>query len=398
MLTPEKKISIAKSQLLISNPFFATLIFQLEMQPQPGLGGSVVDGTTLKYDPEFIAALTPQETEAWMAENVSTCLLLHHIRRGGRDKEAWEAASDQAVRNWLAENSSFKFNENAVIDTQWKGKTVEEIYPHMKKQKQPQGGGGGGKSGQKNNGSNFSQIGDNKPEDQGDKDGEDDDSGQNQGQNQNQQEQEEKWKAAAIEALNAAKTAGKIPGDMERFVGKLNEPKIDWVTALKRFIENIIPSDYQWTPPNKRYVSQDLYFPGIKKENVGEIVVVIDTSGSITERQLVQFAGEITSICDDVRPSKVHIIYCDTKVQKVQEVEYGDPVKLGMHGGGGTDFVPPFAYVTKNNINPLCLVYLTDLECDSYPKEPDYPVLWVTDSDHRVAKFGETVRFKDEVR
>lgn len=388
-LTPEKKISIAKSQLLISNPFFATLIFQLEFVPQKGLAGTVVDGTNLKYDPEFIAQLTPKETEAWMAENVATCLLLHHIRRNGRDKEAWEDASDQAVRNWLAENSSFTFNSNATIDTQFKGKTAEEIYPYMKKKKQ----GGGGKGGKGPSGSNFSQIGDDQPQQ-----GDGNEGGENQSQSDSQQEQEEKWKAAAIEALNAAKTAGKIPGDMERFVGRMNQPKIDWVTALKRFIENIIPSDYQWTPPNKRYVSQDLYFPGIKKENVGEIVVVIDTSGSITEAQLVQFAGEITSICDDVRPSKVHIIYCDTKVQKVQEVMYGDPVQLGMHGGGGTDFVPPFAYVTKNNINPLCLVYLTDLECDSYPKEPDYPVLWVTDSHNKVGKFGETVRFQHEGR
>jgi len=64
---------------------------------------------------------------------------------------------------------------------------------------------------------------------------------------------------------------------------------------------------------------------------------------------------------------------------------------LEPKGGCGTDFPPAFEWVAENNIVPVCLIYLTDLCCDSYPEAPEYPVLWVTDS-RRTARFGETVR------
>jgi predicted metal-dependent peptidase len=69
----------------------------------------------------------------------------------------------------------------------------------------------------------------------------------------------------------------------------------------------------------------------------------------------------------------------------------GDTVHLEPKGGGGTDFKPVFAWVEENGVLPQCLIYLTDLCCNSFPDVPEYPVLWVTDS-RRTAPFGETVQ------
>jgi len=106
---------------------------------------------------------------------------------------------------------------------------------------------------------------------------------------------------------------------------------------------------------------------------------------------LEQFAGEITAIADEMQPERIHIVYCDTAVQAVEEFGASEAIRLTPKGGGGTDFVPPFRWVAEQGLLPKAFLYLTDLCCHSFPEPPDYPVLWVTDS-ARTAPFGETLR------
>jgi predicted metal-dependent peptidase len=117
----------------------------------------------------------------------------------------------------------------------------------------------------------------------------------------------------------------------------------------------------------------------------------VDTSGSIGSRELDQFAAEISAISDEAQPESIHVIYCDAAVQSVQEFGPAESIQLVPKGGGGTDFRPVFEWIEKNDLQPVCLIYLTDLYCHSYPERPYYPVLWVTDS-RRTAPFGETIR------
>jgi predicted metal-dependent peptidase len=128
---------------------------------------------------------------------------------------------------------------------------------------------------------------------------------------------------------------------------------------------------------------------------MGEIVIAVDTSGSIGKRELEQFAGEISAISEETQPEAIHVVYCDAAVQSAQEFRASEPVRLEPKGGGGTDFRPTFEWVTENDVAPVCLIYLTDLCCDSFPDPPEYPVLWVTDS-RTTAPFGETVRIGRE--
>jgi predicted metal-dependent peptidase len=131
----------------------------------------------------------------------------------------------------------------------------------------------------------------------------------------------------------------------------------------------------------------------VERSGVGEIVVAVDTSGSIGTQELEQFAGEINAIINEAQPESIRVIYCDAAVQAVDEFSPSEPIKLSPKGGGGTDFVPPFRWVEENGVEPKCLIYLTDLCCNSFPVAPDYPVLWVTDS-HKTAPFGETLQIR----
>jgi predicted metal-dependent peptidase len=113
-------------------------------------------------------------------------------------------------------------------------------------------------------------------------------------------------------------------------------------------------------------------------EATGEIVVAIDTSGSIDSEMLAQFGGELQAIVDEVRPRQTRVLYCDTRVTSCQEYEPGETIELSVKGRGGTAFTPVFDHVSENMDDlPKCLVFLTDLLCHDYPDEPEYPTLWV---------------------
>jgi len=206
-----------------------------------------------------------------------------------------------------------------------------------------------------------------------------------------QRRQEREWSIAAEQALRSAKACGHDPVGVERRLTESRQSQQDWRAILRDFVAATAPSDYRWTPPNRRYIASGLYLPSVERRGLGEVVIAVDTSGSIGKLELEQFAGEISAIAEEAQPEAIHVVYCDAAVQSTQEFTASEPVRLEPRGGGGTDFRPAFEWVAKNDIAPVCLIYLTDLCCHSFPETPEYPVLWVTDS-RRMAPFGETVR------
>lgn len=205
-------------------------------------------------------------------------------------------------------------------------------------------------------------------------------------------EQEQHWAVAAEQAAQLAKSCGNAPLGIDRLLEEARESKKDWRSILREFVAATTPSDYRFCPPNRRYIHAGLYLPSIHREGTGRIVVAVDTSGSIGKEELKQFAGEISAISEEAQPEAIHVVYCDTAVQSTQEFAPSEPIELEPKGHGGTNFRPVFEWVERNDVRPVCLIYLTDLACDKYPAtSPDYPVLWVTDS-RRIAPFGETLK------
>lgn len=124
---------------------------------------------------------------------------------------------------------------------------------------------------------------------------------------------------------------------------------------------------------------QGLYLPGIVREGVGRIVVAVDCSGSVGARQLSLFEAEIQSIFAGQRPERVHVLYFDACVHKVDTFEGGQQIRLAPVGGGGTTF----SRVSTGSI-------LTDLYGSFPEKAPPYPVLWDSTGSQR-APFGQVV-------
>lgn len=414
-LTVEEKLSRARTQLLLNQPFFGTLCLRLKLVSMPSFPTMATDGRRLVYNPVFVEKLTPAELEGVLAHEVMHCALAHHCRRGERDGQLWNQAADYAINPILISNGITLPND-ALVNPSFADLGAEEIYARLLEQapdsasaqspsqSSAQSGGdgnGGNVPGQTPPSSpptdqqpQLPGVSDQSPDARAGGFGEVLDAVGEYDQPASPAElsrQIHEWAISTDQALCSAKACGHEPGGIERPLAQARQSEHDWRAILRDFIAATNPSDYRWAPPNRRFVSSRLYLPSVERSGVGEIVIVVDTSGSIGTKELEQFAGEVNAIIDEAQPESVRVIYCDAAVQAVEEFGPSEPIKLSPKGGGGTDFVPPFKWVEESGILPKCLVYLTDLCCNSFPEPPDYPVLWVTGS-HKEAPFGETVR------
>lgn len=216
---------------------------------------------------------------------------------------------------------------------------------------------------------------------------------------QEMSEQEQKDLAKEIDnALRqGALLAGKVGTGANRDLGDLLDPKQDWRELLRDFVTTTCAGkDYStWRRPNRRYVGMDILMPSAISESLGEIVIGIDTSGSIGVDDLNAFLSEIKGICDTVKPSKVRLLYWDTVVRK-QEVYLQDELDGLVHatkpaGGGGTDPTCVPQYLNEHGIKPECVVMLTDGYVGGWGQW-SVPVLWcILNNKKATADVGKTV-------
>ena len=158
----------------------------------------------------------------------------------------------------------------------------------------------------------------------------------------------------------AAKSRGRIPGMIQEVMKKLNEkPIIPWQDVLKKFI-GTLAKPYKKTPTRlDRRQPKRMELRGRLNDHVCEVVVAIDTSGSMDDRTLTYCMNEIFEIVD-TQKSKVTIVECDTKIGKVYEAKKIEDVQLNLSGRGGTSFSPVFEWINENNKRNVVLVYFTD--------------------------------------
>jgi len=180
---------------------------------------------------------------------------------------------------------------------------------------------------------------------------------------------------------------GKMGGNVERSISEMLVPKIDWKEALRDFVKSVTQGKDKtsWRRLHKRYIASDLIMPSSYSENVGGIIIGIDTSGSIGTEELTQFLSEVKSICEEVNPEQIDILYWDTAVASRET--YNNSQLSGLiestkpAGGGGTNPVCVPKYIAKNNMKAECLLFLTDgyigqQSPSDYASLGSMPVLW----------------------
>ena len=397
-LSPERKIRHAVQSLLATGPFFGMLALRMPFSPGQveTIAGNGIDFT---YSPEWVAEATHDEIKGCIAHIVYACALKHHLRRGERDYDKWQRASRIATKTlleaqdlWVPPSSGWAgFAAGQLEDL-----PCEVIYdklPDEDGKSDPQGSpaGAGGQQTQNQPGQSGNQ-----PPDAGDQQqspsnapGEVQDAPEDK-----QDEQDRSWDTASKQALQVSKTMGREEGKLDQSFDGQHDHRKDWETLLREYFCSMAPTDFTWSRPNRRFIDDGLYLPSLHGEGMGPIVVAIDNSGSVNEKQVNYNCANVFAIAQDVKPDRIHVILCDTRVRRHLDFDpLTPPDRIECKGGGGTRFQPVFDFVNEHQIEPDLLIYMTDTGAVDLKEldEPDYPVLWAVENDHQLGRipFGE---------
>jgi len=160
--------------------------------------------------------------------------------------------------------------------------------------------------------------------------------------------------------------AGKLGSGGARDLEALLKPQIDWRDVLREFISTTCAgNDFStWSRPNRKFISTGVYMPSGISQSVGELVVAVDTSASIGQHELTTFLSEIKSVCDNVRPDRIRLLYWDTEVCADETYNLTETDTLVQStkpaGGGGTDVLCVTRYMEENGIKPQAVIVFTD--------------------------------------
>jgi predicted metal-dependent peptidase len=372
-------IAASRSRLILGRDaksvFFAVLALRLRMVPDWHCETMATDGHSLNYNPAFVCGLTPDERLGVLVHEVMHNALAHPLRRGSRALVQWNIACDLAVNPLLLE-AGFTLPQGHLLPGQGNythlapGGSAEEYYAQLEqpsstdKTAEPSNDPGG-----------CGSVRDPSPQQQA-----------------TPSTTEGEWAAAVLQAQQAASVRGELPAGLARLVEAVVHPPSDWRSLLREFLSSHARNDYSWQRPNRRFLPHGLYLPSLHSEELGTVVVAVDTSGSVGERELAIFAAELQGILEAFA-CHLTILYHDTHVQKEQHWHSSDgPLRLEPVGGGGTSHECVFAWLATIDTNPSCVVCLTDLET-CFPNEPPTcPVLWaVIGKNQTQPPFGQRV-------
>lgn len=345
-------IQEALESLCLSHAFFASIALLHKWEESTTLPTFATDGVTMFWNRSFADKQTFRTMRGLIIHEVMHPALMHHTRRGDREPKRWNRACDYAI-NLPIKDAGEELPEGGLLDERFRGMDAESIYrileqendkPQQDAQGNPQDGPG----------EVMDAPGD-----------------------ATKAEQETKVMVAQAQAM--ATRAGQMPVGVARELEAAREPRVPWREVLARFLSEQATNDYSMAKPNRRYAHLGVILPSLYSLELGEVWMGWDTSGSITTAEVSDTTKEALAVLamqaeQGTRP-KLHAIYCDSRVQGTQTLEDESDAILPK-GGGGTDYRPVFAYLEAQGIEPRCLIYMTDGDCNSFPEAPAYPVLW----------------------
>jgi predicted metal-dependent peptidase len=377
-LTTEEKFKRIKIQLGYDKPFWAYLSLHLNIRERNPETEKIIDTLcvdskgNLIYNPDFINSLTENELKGVVAHEVFH-VAFEHLKRidNKTNHKAWNISADLVVNDVLRKDnfslpkcgiqtkydSSFKLENDYEIENIDK-KSVEQIYNEIKDLIKEE---------DKENGFDNHKLDSEK----------EDDSKQNGGGKDNNNSKD--WKKIVTEAYYYGEQRGHNSQSLKRMLGDLLNPKVNWKQKLYKYITNQIPNDYSWSKPSKKSISCGIYLPSQVKENL-EVVVGIDVSGSVNQKDYDEFIAEVVSIAQSFDNIKMNVLTWDTRVKNEFEVYNGNVKKILEHkiiGGGGTNINCLFEKIEKDYPRTKVLVVITDGDFGRIDKEFDCNILWL---------------------
>jgi len=381
MLTQEERVMKAHITMM-KHPETALYSGVMMMGETSVIDGAVTaytDGVNKRYGRQFLAEICKDQLEVnglVLHENLHISLrhMIHNRDLFDENRSLANKAADYVVNsiiNNLKDKALCKLPDGGLYDEKYKDMSMREVY-RLLKEEEGEGGGGGDKPTEGSDGINKGDGKDGYQFDEHDTSGDmsiDD-----------LKEANERIDRALREG---ALLAGRLGVDIPREITEILKPVIDWKEALRDFVSASCKGkdEYTWRKFNRRMLANDMYLPTVENETIGEVIIAIDTSGSIGQDQINEFASELVSICEAVEPEMVRILWWDTKVhgQQLFTDNYSNIANmLKPLGGGGTRVSAVSEYINKEKLKAECVIVFTDGYLESDVKwDISSPTLWM---------------------
>ena len=398
------KLSAARTRLVLERPFIAALVMHLPLTEARADRCPTIatDARALYFNPDYIATLTLAETQFVLGHEALHCALGHFARRAHRIRRRWDVACDHAVNLMLIQDG-MQPPPGVLANTEFLGLTAEEIYPLIAPDtgevlldghffdapsqafdgtdRLPDRGGPPATADAEH--ATAADATDDGWDDAGDA------SRRNESCAPESPSPEARVNHGAVEALaqrwqsrlaaaaQAALRAGRLSDSLARSLERLIQPRVPWRALLARFLMSIARDDYSFQRSSRR--DGDALLPRLASGEI-HLFVALDTSGSIGDEEMREFASELDALKGQVRADLV-LHACDDKLSPAGPWRFAPwaPVNLptALSGGGGTRFTPVFEWIEREQLRPDLLVYFTDAQGEFPDSAPPYPVIWL---------------------
>lgn len=378
----KERVDTAFSKLGIREPFIAAVMTRVKriVIDDPKFPTAATNGEWVKFNPNFTAECSDPQLFGLVLHESLHVVFMHMWRRDGRHPGLWNYANDAIINKYII-NRGYELPDGGVM-VNWVKEDMDSefVYDKLKqdeqdKQQQQSDDGAGdeqsddcdGNSG--GSGSSGDEQGDGLPKggwnDSGDLEDAETDASKSD------------MEATIIASAEMAKQCGQGSSIIDRILENVGKASVNWADVCRDMMTASARNDFTFSRPSRRHLWNGLYMPSLHSEGIGPLLVGFDTSASVSQSEADQIAAEVTSICMDLQPEFVEVVYCTTKIVDVQRFYPGEPIELNVKGTGGTSFAPVFKHLEESHDRFAGFLYFTDMGAPlSGLKNPGIPMVW----------------------
>lgn len=399
-----RRIISVKIRMLSEYPFFGLLAQNTKLSIDPDVNTACTDGETIYFGQDFSKSIGDEELYFVFMHELLHIVYKHCFRAEGLNNYLYNIAADIVINSVLLDELRL---DDIFIDgcplmhttpenEEGRNYTAEEVYAMLLKEEEKYAGKSnhskekeGDDKNKRGNGGNSNQNNSDFTENQNGYGIADDcffDDHSRWGTSEANENNEASWEQRiydVVRILESSNQCNSVPMLARRMVEDIQNPPIDWRSVLNNFIQQDV-FDYSFTPPDRRYADSGFFLPDFneKDDRVEDIWIAVDSSGSISDKQLTMALNEVKSAIEQYNGKfKGWISFFDYFVTKPEPFESVEDIKsLNLYGGGGTSFENIFKAREKYFDEDLfCIIIITD----GYAPWPDEsvtngtPVLWL---------------------
>jgi predicted metal-dependent peptidase len=367
----------ARYAIMCENVFWTVILSDMPLVATRSVKTAGTDGKKVYYNPEYVKTLTLRQAMGLNVHEGYHPMMGHLTRRGNRNLKEWNIAADLAINKEIL-TDGWELPKGALIDAKYDGMITEAIYALRMSEREDREKNGAepddwlDEQFDQTEAGDLIEIPDMTPEET--------------------QQETDRWKEKIAMAASMAEQAGQMTGAIDRFVKSVLYPPVSLAEVLEQFYAQVVPEgDEDWSRRDSRV--EDYFEPTLSTERMGPVVVIGDTSGSVTEQDIQRCVGAIEVLMSTVQPEQIIVIWWDRSLQNIEVLETGDPIVLHPKGGGGTRMNDALDYVS-DNYEPEAVIMITDCETPWPDRETDYPLI-VLSTSSKTSPIGLTIPIND---